>query len=222
MPEELANLVYPFLTYGLRLKERLASRELPDLPATQRALQGLLFPASPAAHSADFAGDQPGPAGFAAVAGTERFLGIRYALTCWIDEIMVADTPWTDKWNENKLEPALYTSGERFWRFWAQAERAAREGRTDALEAFLLCAMLGFRGEYKDRPEELRTKLREFQTQIGQMGDWPPGHVYGQAPTNVPPLAGERRKQRMLALAVTCLFLVVFVAAFLIVLSGSW
>src|SRR5262249_45597735 len=134
---------------------------------------------------------------------------------CWLDEIMIADTPWKVEWNEYKLELALYGSNDRAWQFWYQAERAAREGRTDALEAFFLCAMLGFRGEYQDRPDELRAKLKEFQDQIdaGQAREWP-GPVGGQPKSYVPPLEGEQRKQKMLFYAVASVLLLIPVLMF--------
>jgi type VI secretion system protein ImpK len=224
MREETANLVYPVLTKGLGLKERLASGEPPDFRTAQKELQGLLLADTQAARWPDFGGEQPGPgAGFgrgadAGAGGADRFLGIRYALACWLDEIMIADTPWKVEWTDNTLEQALYGTRDRAWKFWYQADRAAREGRTDALEAFFLCAMLGFRGEYQDRSDELRAKLKEFQDQIdaGQAREWP-GPVGGQPASYVPPLQGEQRKQKMLVYAIASLLLVIPIVMFIIV-----
>jgi type VI secretion system protein ImpK len=218
MREEIANLVYPVLTYGLRLKERLASTDPPDFRTAQKELQGLLLADSQAARWPDFGGDQTSGfprGGDAAHAAADRFLGIRYALVCWLDEIMIADTPWKVDWAEYTLEQALYGARERHWQFWYQAERAAREGRTDALEAFFLCAMLGFRGEYEERPDELRNKLKDFQNQIdtGQAHEWP-GPVGGQPKSYVPPLQGEQRKQKMLFYVVVSVLLLIPVAMF--------
>jgi type VI secretion system protein ImpK len=217
MREEIANLVYPVLTYGLRLKEKLASGETPDFRQAQKELQGLLHGDMAAARWPDFGGEQPAP-GSRDGGGGERFLGIRYALVCWLDEVMIADTPWKIEWTEYKLEQALYGTNDRAWQFWYQAERAAREGRTDALEAFYLCAVLGFRGEYQDRPDELKAKLKEFKDQIdaGAATDWP-GPVGGQPRSHVPPLEGEARKQKMLVYAIASLLLLIPVAMFSLV-----
>ena len=222
MREEIASLVFPVLTYGLRLKERLASSDPPDFRTAQKELQGLLLADSQAARWPDYGGESAGPGfgrgGEAAGGGADRFLGIRYALVCWLDEIMIRDTPWKVEWTEHKLEQALYQSNDRNWQFWYQADRAAREGRTDALEAFFLGAMLGFRGEYEDKPDDLRSKLKEFQDQIdaGQNREWA-GPVGGQPKTFVPPLEGEQRKQRMLFYAVVSLLLLIPVSMFSLV-----
>jgi type VI secretion system protein ImpK len=225
MREEIANLVYPVLTRGLGLKERLGSGEPLDFRGAQKELQGLLLADSQAARWPDFGGEQHGPGGGlrggdTGASAADRFLGIRYALACWLDEVMIADTPWKNEWTDNTLEQALFATRERNWKFWYQAERAAREGRTDALEAFFLCAMLGFRGEYQDRPvDELRDKLKEFQDQIdaGKAGEWP-SPVGGQPPSYVPPLQGEQGKQKMLRYAVVCLLLLIPIAMFSLVL----
>jgi type VI secretion system protein ImpK len=220
MREEIAHLVYPVLTYGLRLKERVAAGDAPDFRTAQKELQGLLLADAQAARWPDFGGEQAGPGGGfmrgdGGGAGTERFLGIRYALVCWLDDIMIAGTAWKEEWTGFTLEQALYGTRDRAWQFWFQADRAAREGRTDALEAFFLCAMLGFRGEKLDNPDELRTKLKEFQDQIdaGQAREWP-SPVGGQPRSFVPPLQGEQRKQKMLVYAVVALLLLIPISMF--------
>jgi len=214
MREEIANLVFPVLTQGLRLKERLTSSDPPDFRSAQKELQGMLLADARAARYPDFGGEAaPAPGGGRA---GDRFLGIRYALVCWLDEVMIADTPWKEEWTENKMEQALYESNDRAWQFWEQADRAAREGRTDALEAFFLCAMLGFRGD--KQADEVRDKLKEFQDQIdaGQEREWT-GPVGGQPKSFVPPLQGEQRKQKMLFYAIVSLLLLIPVGMFSLV-----
>jgi len=214
MREEIANLVFPVLTHGLRVKERLGSSEPPDFRAAQKELQGLLLADNAAARWPDYGGEA------APVRGGGRsgdaFLGIRYALVCWLDEVMIADTPWEREWTENKLEQALYETNDRAWQFWDQADRAAREGRTDALEAFLLCAMLGFRGNKQS--EDVKDKLKEFQDQIdaGQGREWA-APVGSQPKSFVPPLQGEQRKQKMLFYAIVALLLLIPVGMFCLI-----
>jgi type VI secretion system protein ImpK len=218
MREEIASIVFPVLTYGIHLKERITSDEPPDLGNAQSELQGLLSDGA-AARFPDFVGAGSMSGGFGrASTGGERFLGIRYALVCWLDEIMIRDTAWKDDWTDRTLEQALYESRDRAWNFWVQADRAAREGRTDALEAFYLCAMLGFRGEKQERPDELQAKLREYQEQIDSGGgkDWP-GPVGGQPRVFAPPLTGQEHKKRMLRWAITALLVVIPVIVFCLV-----
>ena len=50
------------------------------------------------------------------------FLGMRYALACWLDEILI-DAGWRE-WDENKLESALYRTNIRYSNFWNQARLA--------------------------------------------------------------------------------------------------
>ena len=54
--------------------------------------------------------------------GRSEFLGIRYALTCWLDEMLI-EAGWRE-WDENKLESALYRTNIRYGNFWQQARLA--------------------------------------------------------------------------------------------------
>src|SRR5262249_52283168 len=144
MREDIANLVYPILTHGLRLKKRLAdSDDAPDFATAQNELQGLLQSPSQAQRWADFGGDKPSRDSIRG-RSSDQFLGIRYALVCWLDEIFILDSSWKDQWSERSLEVDLYNSRERAWKFWEQADRASARPSTDALEVFFLCVMLGF------------------------------------------------------------------------------
>src|SRR5205807_5159764 len=120
--------------------------------------KGLLLTDVEARRNVDFGGgggrdqsprDQGGLADEATEAG-DRFLGVRYALACWLDEFFILNTPWEKKWNERKLEVELYGTNDRAWKFWRQAELALALPQDDAVEAFFLCVMLGFRGQYRD------------------------------------------------------------------------
>src|SRR5207237_236794 len=109
MREEIANLVHPVLAYGLRLKGRLDRGEEANLETEQATLRGLLLSEGEARRWADFGGEAPtertiSPPAEDGVRRPERFLGVRYALACWLDEIFVLDSPWGQEWNERKLE----------------------------------------------------------------------------------------------------------------------
>src|SRR5579859_859982 len=108
MQDDIGNLVHPVIAYGLVLKDRLDSGAAPSLHAEQATLRSLLLTEPEAARWADFGGEPEGPAvGFKvqpaegeAPAGSERFLGARYALVCWLDELFILNTSWESPWNE--------------------------------------------------------------------------------------------------------------------------
>lgn len=207
MREELANLVYPVLTRALDIKDRLARGDEPELHVEQVALKGLLQSDAEARRVPDFGGEVDmdalrGAGLFEGNARKEIFHGVRYALTCWLDEMFILDTPWEMAWNEQKLEMALYGTNDRAWKFWEQAHLAERRPDSDAVEAFYLCVMLGFRGTMGEEPEKLRAWATAIQGRIarGQAMAWePPPEV--EPATDVPPLLGRRQLQRMVVLA---------------------
>ena len=102
------------------------------------------------------------------MAGATRIASwARYALTCWLDEIFIADSAYSEQWNERKLEVALYGgSSDRAWRFWEQAHLAEKRPGSDALEVYYWCAMLGFRGEFVDKPEKLQSWVEGIRDRI--------------------------------------------------------
>jgi type VI secretion system protein ImpK len=228
MRAEIANIVYPVFSAGLRLKERLDAGEEPVFDSEQSALLGLLQAGarerSPVVLS-EFAGEgAEEPAGELAVPfedsarRAERFLGIRYALACWLDEVFVLDSPWSARWNERKLEGTLFGTNDRAWKFWEQARLAATRPGSEALEAFFLCVVLGFRGEMAEQTERLRAWVAGTRTQIsrGQAREWAaPPEI--EPPTAVPPLRGRQRLQRMALVAGLCLLGLVPVVAFFLV-----
>src|SRR5438445_8130494 len=100
MRDEIAKLVYPIINYGLRLKERRESGEEPNLEKEQAVLKGMLN-ADEGRRLPDFYGDNrtEGSVAFPGAMESmrrqgEHFLGIRYALACWIDEILIDGSPW--------------------------------------------------------------------------------------------------------------------------------
>jgi type VI secretion system protein ImpK len=203
MQDELANLVFPCLRHGLRLKERLERGEKPDFAAEQAELKGLLRPANEARRWPAFGGDG------------DQFLGVRYALVCWLDEIFILDSPWSERWTERKLEESLYGSNDRAWKFWDQAHRTEARSEVDALEAFYLCVMLGFRGDLRDDPKKLLDwrDLVEGQLNQGKQQQWA-GPPELRPPTNVPPLQGRDRLRRVLIAVGAVLGLLIPVATF--------
>ena len=144
----MAKQFHEVVGYGLDLKERMEQGARPPLDYELDRLRGLLTGGSELKTDPEYSGDPGG--------GESRFLGSRYALTCWLDVIFIADSPYADEWNERKLEVAIYGgSSDRAWRFWEQTQMAERRSGTDAIEVFYWCVMLGFRGELREQPDKL-------------------------------------------------------------------
>jgi type VI secretion system protein ImpK len=152
----------------------------------------------------------------AAPRGTPQtvFLGARYALACWADEIIVDDPHcvWRERWKENMLEVELFGgTSQRRWRFWAQAELAENQVGHDSLEVYFWCVMLGFREgssnaspadwlrRVKRRITESRRKELSLPTDLG-------------VKTSVPPLNGPAA----IKYAGRVLFLVAAITLFLV------
>jgi type VI secretion system protein ImpK len=223
MREEIANLVHPVLSYGVELRAKLAREEPVDLRNEQAVLRGLLKSDAQAKAWHDFGGDATEGPSSGEGEGGERFLGIRYALVCWLDEIMIVDSPLKQAWSERSLEVALYGTRERAWKFWEQARRAEARARSDALEVFYLCVMLGFRGDLRDKPQQLQAWRDAVETQIaqGHGTEWK-GPAELQPPINVPPLFGRQRLQSMMLAGIIALMVFIPVAtAFLVYRIGQ-
>ncbi len=228
MRKTLANLVHPLLHFGLDLKDRLERGERPDFAVERAVLKGMLLTESEGRPQTDFSGEDGGigippitTESTAADAGprrSDRFLGVRYALVCWLDELFVLESPWGQQWNEQKLEAELYGTNDRAWRFWEQARRAESRPEKDALEVFYLCVMLGFRGELREQPDRLRTWAAAARAMIAQVqGGEPPSAAEPDPPTRVPPLRGREQLRRMVLAGGGFLLLLIPVVAFLIV-----
>src|SRR4051794_24073632 len=151
MRDDLARQTYDVLLHGLKLRDRVAAGDRPHLGTEQAKLKSMLG-TSQAPAPWGGGGD---PTRTLGSESNPDFLGIRYALTCWLDEILI-EAGWRE-WDENKLENSLYRTNIRYGNFWQQARLAeASPGASEALEAFLLCVLLGFRGEVGETPDKLR------------------------------------------------------------------
>jgi type VI secretion system protein ImpK len=157
MREEIAKVIHPVLSHGLDLRDRVLRGEKVVLDREQQTLTRLLRPAIEAKVWPDYGGSDG------------RFLGTRYALTCWLDELFLNedfyDTTWGREWNDKKLEVSLYGTNDRAWNFWFQAELAEAEG-LDAQEVFYLCVMLGFRGEGEKKPVDLDSWREQMEAKL--------------------------------------------------------
>lgn len=225
MKEEIANLVHPVIMYGLNLKDRIRRNEAGDMYTEQATLKGLLLSDLEARRYADFGGDRVADLSLRQSLDPGRrqdtFLGVRYALACWLDEIFIAaDSPWAMDWENNKLETQLYGTNDRAWLFWEQAKKAESRPGGDALEVFFLLVMLGFRGEYLDQPDRLQAWVSATQARIaklqGQEMQLPPEL---EPPTNVPPRYGRERMERMVFTAAGLTLILIPVVSSVVVLK---
>jgi type VI secretion system protein ImpK len=157
MREEIADLVYPIVAHAVQTLNSIQRGDRVDMGTVQSELRGRLKTSNEAQRWPDFGGDG------------DRFLGIRYGLTCWLDEIFLRDSPWHAQWNERKLEESLYGSNERAWKFWFQAKLAQMRAGTDALEAYHLLVMLGFRGEGPEKPDTIASWRDAAEAQLARV-----------------------------------------------------
>jgi type VI secretion system protein ImpK len=219
MRKEIADVVYPVFTYALRVKDQLARGESLSLSREQSVLRGLLKSEAEARRWSDYSGEQSVSASVAGRGSSSSFLGIRYALVCWLDEIFILDSPWKSEWTENSLEVALYGTRDRAEKFWEQARRAEARSGSDALEVFFLCVMLGFRGEKRNNPEELRAWRESAESQIShnQAREWV-GPADADPKIDVPPLRGAQKFRSMALTVGVAILLLIPAAMFYLVL----
>jgi type VI secretion system protein ImpK len=225
MNEQLANLVHHVIGCGLNLRERLEKGEKPRLETEQTLLRRLLLSEQEAQRWSEFGSDETSDASAPssqAANHSSSFLGVRYALTCWLDELFVRYSPWGEAWKQCTLETALFGSSDGPWRFWQQAAQAERRPTTDALEAFYLCVMLGFRGNLSGAPDKLQAWANAVKGRITRSSpnEWPhPPEL--QSPTNVPPLGARDSLRQVILLCAAALFAFMPVAVLFIVQQSN-
>src|SRR5688572_20221525 len=127
MREQIANLVYPILSHGISIRERLARGEHLELATEQATLKGMLRSELEAKRISEFGSEGETSQSVSRMdSGSRRadsFFGVRYAMVCWLDELFIVDSPWVEQWNERKLETTLYGTNDRAWKFWEQAKQ---------------------------------------------------------------------------------------------------
>jgi type VI secretion system protein ImpK len=133
MTPNFSQAVDPIFLHVLSLLERIEKAESPT-PAAERArIRALIDQAE------------------AALGRSKEWELAKYGLVAWIDEMLV-EVPWEgrDWWSNNVLEVQLFNSRKAFDQFFIYSEEAASLTGKDALEVFYVCAILGFRGLYRD------------------------------------------------------------------------
>lgn len=123
----------------------------------------------------------------------------KYALACWTDELLIQANTWDGAawWASNKLEFEYFSSAEGAIRFFLRARDAAALTRSDPLEVFFVCVVLGFQGFYAYEEEaaftaenyELPRDLAQWLQQSGKLLQ--PGQgIPNMTATLRPPIAG--------------------------------
>jgi len=223
MRAEVADLIHPVFQLGLDLKERPEPGTREDMDKALTNLKGLL---------ADKRWEEPGEVSPIDISRTVtslragRYLGMRYAVVCWLDEILGLDPHWGEYWRNRALEVALYNECERAHRFWEQAERAEVRPGSDALEVYYLCVMLGFRGDYRERPDQLQAWVDKVRPQVIRgYGEEPPQRDSSTPENYVPLLTGRDRFQGMLIVWGWVLALLALAVGFTLmaaIIFGAW
>jgi type VI secretion system protein ImpK len=207
MTPEFSDLVYKVISSTLDLKDRVDQNAALDLEKERGRLIELLPAHAGMGLQSDYSGDG------------RSFLGARYALACWIDELFIVYSSWADKWKPLILEQALFGSRERATRFWEQvdimlrrpnAPRASSPPGTDAVETFFLCIVLGFRGTYREDPQKIREYVEEMRPQVTKTTAWPSPRDLG-VKTNIEPLLGRETLRRVVAIYGSLFLLVLLV-----------
>jgi type VI secretion system protein ImpK len=209
--DNLARDVFPVLRQALLFRDRLQHRRPLNLETVQAHLRGKLL-------------------AFPAERADGEYLGVRFPVVCWLDEINClecGDPDWQRDWGDHSLEYSLYSSHDRAHLFWEQARLATRRSDPDVMEAFYLCMLLGFRGDLRGDPRKLADWRDVFETEIGlkHAADWPEmPHRLQEPEADVPVLtAKDRLRWVLLAWALAVSVFIVGTAAFLMyrVASGS-
>jgi type VI protein secretion system component VasF len=197
MNKPFGRIVYKVLGHALGVKDQLDRGESPDIEAVRQHLIALIRSESEGRRLPDYVGDG-------------IFLGARYALTCWVDELFIihCQPPWAEDWKERILEFELFGTNVAATRFWEQADivlrrpgaqRSSAQPGPDAVETFFLCAVLGFRGTYFDNPAKVREYVEEMRGVLARPNAWQPPRDHG-VKTNVAPLVGRETLRRVVAI----------------------
>ena len=142
MTPDFARAVDPVFDYVLRTLERIESGHDPDPDFTQGRIVAALERAESALGE-----------------GNDEWQKAKFALVCWIDDLLV-NAPWAgrDWWVNNILEFKMFKSNNGAVLFYMLAREATASARRDAHEVYYLCVILGFRGIYSD-PDRYRDEL---------------------------------------------------------------
>ncbi len=179
MNPSTARIVYQVIGEGLKLKESLERKQVPNLLEAQGRLLGLLGGLGAPPSSTP---DAPPPP------------SMQYALVCWLDETF-NNAGWA-AWGADMLEPKVFNSAIGGGHFWTHTSVVVG----DVLEVYYLCVVLGFRGTKQGTPLVIQDWLVAAREQLAsdQPREWP-GPGQGPNPrADVPPLTARAALSRLL------------------------
>ena len=197
MNKPFGRIVYKVFSQALDVKDRLDRGEAVAFEAVRQELLNLIRSEGEGRRMPDYGGDG-------------IFLGARYALACWVDELFIihCQSPWADDWKERLLEYEIFKTNLAATKFWEQADivlrrpgapRASVAPGSDAVETFLLCVVLGFRGTHFDSPAKVREYVEELRPQLTRPTAWQAPRDLGVR-TNVAPLQGRDTLRRVIGI----------------------
>lgn len=210
----MLETVEPVILHALSLREKLARGDPLQLDHEQAALKALLRSEIDSNRLDGYGARRSQRAG----GDSDSFLGGRYALACWLDEVFILDARYGGEWQEKKIEVSLYGTNDRAWKFWSQMRLAESLPTPDALEVFFLCAALGFRGELHDDPARFEERMTPTRARLIRdlTAEWRPPASRPLLRT-VPPLRGLPRMRRVFLVAWAVILLAIPTVAFLLI-----
>lgn len=221
MNENIAAIVHPVIQYGLSLRARLPQLDSIDFEFEQARLQNLLLSEEESQVLAGYGKDTQEIVQDGSLGDTRRlksnFLGVRYALVCWLDEIFTSHPQSRSFWTDHKLEARLYGTNDRAWKFWEQAKLAQIMQNSSAFEVFYLCVNLGFRGDRLQQADELRSWLNQAKLRLGHVEELTFPFSTEQRRQYVPKLDGESRFRTMTAVCWGALLFIVPLISFALI-----
>jgi type VI secretion system protein ImpK len=197
MNKPIGRIVYKVLDQALGTRDRLDRGESLNIESVRQQFIGLIRSEAEGRRQPDYGGDGV-------------FLGARFALACWVDELFIihCQPPWADDWKERTLEFELFGTNVAATKFWEQADivlrhpgapRTATQPGLDAVETFFLCTVLGFRGTYFEKLGKVREYVEEMRPMITRPSAWQPPRDLG-VKTNVAPLSGRETLRRVVGI----------------------
>lgn len=165
MTPRFAEAIDPILLHMFSLLERLEAGTAVSAAEEKRSLEILIQQAD------SRLSDQSG-----------RWEPAKYALTSWIDEMLIDAHIWEGRgwWRENVLEWTLFNSRRCNDLYFINGNKVLNSDADDALQMIYVCVLLGFRGLYRDPklsrviidnnalPHDLNTWSDEFANAVRQ------------------------------------------------------
>lgn len=139
-----------------------------------------------------------------------------YALASVVDELLIVDISWSGQawWENHAMEVELFGSRRRATEFFEKAEKAAVLPDGDALQVFVAAVVMGFQGNYRERPDAIEGWLRTNRQRIKLSTDKPSIPTSGPEVSGATPLNGQPR-------LLWAVFFAIIAAAFFIVSAWS-